>query len=106
MSHRSAGGSSVPLPSEFRRRLTPMRGRDPHEHERAATPLVLLFDLIFVVTVGTSASSFAEMAAEGHIGTGVFAFLFAMFAICVAWISFTWFASSFDTDDWLYRVSG
>ncbi|WP_258044201.1 low temperature requirement protein A [Streptomyces sp. SM11] len=28
----------------------------------------------------------------------------AMFAINVAWISFSWFASAFATDDWLYRV--
>lgn len=96
--------SSSPSPSEFKRRLTPMRGRDPGEGERASTPLELLFDLIFVVAVGTSAARFAEMAAEGHIAKGVLAFLFAMFAICVAWISFTWFASSFDTDDWLYRI--
>lgn len=96
--------SSAPSPSEFRRRLTPMRGRDPEEGERASTPLELLFDLIFVVAVGTSAARFAEMAADGHIARGVLAFLFAMFAICVAWISFTWFASSFDTDDWLYRI--
>ena len=95
---------NTPSPSEFRRRLTPMRGRDPREGERASTPLELLFDLIFVVAVGTSASRFAEMAAEGHIAKGVLAFLFAMFAICVAWISFSWFASSFDTDDWLYRL--
>jgi low temperature requirement protein LtrA len=96
--------TSTPSPSEFKRRLTPMRGRDPQETERASTPLELLFDLIFVVAVGTSAARFAEMAAEGHSTKGVFAFLFAMFAICVAWISFTWFASSFDTDDWLYRI--
>lgn len=96
--------SGIPRRSAFRSRLTPMRGRDPKEGERAATPLELLFDLIFVVAVGTSAASFAGLAAEGHIAKGVFGFLFAMFAICVAWISFTWFASSFDTDDWLYRV--
>ena len=26
------------------------------------------------------------------------------FAIWWAWMNFTWFASAFDTDDWLYRV--
>ncbi|WP_446665883.1 low temperature requirement protein A [Flexivirga sp. B27] len=88
----------------FRRRLVPMRGRDPEEGERASTPLELLFDLVFAVAVGTSASQFAGMAADGHLVRGVFGFLFAIFAICVAWISFTWFASSFDTDDWLYRL--
>ncbi|RNI19934.1 low temperature requirement protein A [Flexivirga caeni] len=81
-----------------------MRGRDPHEEGRVATPLELLFDLIFAVAVGTCAASFAEMAASGHLGKGVAAFLFAMFAVCIAWINFTWFASAFDTDDWLYRV--
>lgn len=32
-------------------------------------------------------------------------FGFAMFAIGWAWINFSWFASAFDTDDWLYRVT-
>ncbi|NBE56084.1 low temperature requirement protein A [Streptomyces boluensis] len=81
-----------------------MTGRDPEEHGRAATPLELLFDLTFVVAVGTAASHFAEMLAEGHAGQAVTAFVMAMFAISVAWISFTWFASAFGTDDWLDRV--
>ncbi|MFH8793691.1 low temperature requirement protein A [Streptomyces sp. NPDC017941] len=83
---------------------TPMTGRDPREHGRVSTPLELLFDLTFVVAVGTAASQFAEMVAEGHPGQGVVAFALAMFAISVAWISFSWFASAFGTDDWLYRV--
>lgn len=85
-------------------RLTRLRGRDPHESERASTPLELLFDLTFVVAVGIAAERLAEISAEGHIGSAVGGFVFAMFAICVAWISYTWFASAFDTDDWLYRV--
>ena len=44
------------------------------------------------------------MVAEGHAGQAVTAFVLAMFAISVAWISFSWFASAFGTDDWLYRV--
>ena len=27
-----------------------------------------------------------------------------MFAVVWAWINFTWFASAYDTDDWVYRV--
>ncbi|MGW6025544.1 low temperature requirement protein A [Streptomyces sp. NPDC055099] len=81
-----------------------MTGRDPHEQGRTSTPLELLFDLTFVVAVGTAASHFAEMVAEGHPGQAVTAFVLAMFAISVAWISFSWFASAFGTDDWLYRV--
>ncbi len=81
-----------------------MIGRDPEEDGRVSTPLELLFDLTFVVAVGTAASYFAEMLAEGHPAQAITAFLLAMFAISVAWISFSWFASAFGTDDWLYRA--
>lgn len=82
-----------------------MRGRDPHEPHRAATPLELLFDLAFVVGFGVAGEQAAHLMAEGHIGTAVIGFAFSMFAVCWAWINFTWFASAFDTDDWFYRVT-
>ncbi|MEU6386004.1 low temperature requirement protein A [Streptomyces bauhiniae] len=85
-------------------RLIPMTGRDPAEAHRVATPLELLFDLTFVVAVGTAASRYAELLAAGHPAQAVVAFLLAMFAISVAWINFSWFASAFGTDDWLYRA--
>ncbi|MDN5914631.1 MAG: low temperature requirement protein A [Pseudonocardia sp.] len=85
-------------------RLVPMTGRDPEEHGRASSPLELLFDLTFVVAVGTAGTYLAEMFAEGHPGPAITAFVLAMFAISVAWISFSWFASAFDTDDWIYRA--
>lgn len=86
------------------RRLLPMTGRDPAEPGRVSSPLELLVDLTFVVAVGTAASQFAEMLAEGHVGSAITAFALAMFAIIVAWLGFSWFASAFDTDDWLYRL--
>ncbi|MEU7219153.1 low temperature requirement protein A [Nocardia iowensis] len=85
-------------------RIRPMVGRDPRERGRASSPLELLLDLTFVVAVGTAASQFAEMLAEGRVGPAIVAFVLAMFAIVVAWLNFSWFASAFDTDDWLYRV--
>ena len=36
--------------------------------------------------------------------TGLIGFLFATFAVSWAWINFTWFASAYDTDDWIYRL--
>jgi low temperature requirement protein LtrA len=81
-----------------------MAGRDPHERHRVATPLELLFDLTFVIAFGVSASELSHMLAAGHVGAGLVAFLFATFAACWAWINFTWFASAYDTDDWLYRI--
>lgn len=85
-------------------RLTPMRGRDPHEKHRVSTPLELLFDLTFTVAFGVGASQLAHMLAAGHVGAGITAFVFATFAICLAWINFTWFASAYDTDDWVFRL--
>ena len=81
-----------------------MAGRDPHEQHRVATPLELLFDLTFVIAFGVAASELSHMLAAGHVGVGLIAFLFATFATCWAWINFTWFASAYDTDDWIYRV--
>lgn len=82
-----------------------MTPRDPAEQHRAASPLELLFDLVFVVAVGFAASNLHEIEAEGHISSAVVAYAFVFFAIWWAWINFTWFATSFDTDDWLYRVT-
>jgi low temperature requirement protein LtrA len=81
-----------------------MRGRDPHEAHRVPTPLELLFDLTFVIAFGLAASHFAHALAEGHYAAALFGFGFASFSICWAWINFSWFASAYDTDDWLFRV--
>ena len=93
---------SGPAPAH---RIRRMSGRDPYEDHRVATPLELLFDLTFVVAFGVAASEFAHMLAEGHVGAGLAGFAFSTFAVCWAWINFTWFASAYDTDDWMYRVT-
>src|SRR5687767_7217214 len=84
--------------------VRPMGGRDPQEAHRAATPLELLFDLTFVISFGAAASQLAHAFVEGHYATGLLGFGFASFAICWAWINFSWFASAYDTDDWIFRV--
>jgi low temperature requirement protein LtrA len=85
-------------------RVRRMAGRDPSERHRVATPLELLFDLTFVIAFGVAAEQLAEMLAAGHVVAGLVAFVFATFAVCLAWINFTWFASAYDTDDWVYRL--
>lgn len=82
-----------------------MSGRNPDEPHRVATPLELLFDLTFVVAFGQAANNLAHLVAEGHLLSGSLAFSFAMIAICLAWMNFTWFASAYDVDDWFYRVT-
>jgi len=98
--------SGSDLTTEFARPhgLGRMRGRDPHEPHRSATPLELLFDLAFVVAFSQAGDQLAHFVAEGHIATAVWGFLFVLLSVCWAWINFTWFASAFDTDDWLQRV--
>ena len=81
-----------------------MAGRDRHEAHRAATPLELLFDLTFVISFGLAASQLAHALAEGHYASGLLGFSLASFAICWAWINFSWFASAYDTDDWIFRL--
>ena len=81
-----------------------MGGRDPSEAHRTATPLELLFDLTFVVAFGSAANELAHFLAEGHVGTGVLGFGFSVFGIAWAWINFSWFASAYDTDDWIFRL--
>lgn len=81
-----------------------MTGRDPKAPERAATALELLYDLVFVVAFAVASSELAHSLAAGHAATGILAFGFVMFAVVWAWINFTWFASAYDTNDWLYRV--
>jgi low temperature requirement protein LtrA len=85
-----------------RRRLT---GRDPLEAHRGTTPLELLYDLTIVVAIGTAANELAHYVAEDHVRTGVIGFAFAAFAVIWAWINYSWFASAYDTDDWVFRLA-
>lgn len=82
----------------------PMSGRDPHERNRVATPLELLFDLTFASSFGLAAAQFAHLLAEGHYAAALLGFGFSSFAICWAWINFSWFSSAYDTDDWSFRI--
>jgi low temperature requirement protein LtrA len=91
--------------AEIRHRLTRMAGRNPHEDGRTATNLELFFDLTFVVAFSFAGLQVAHFVAEGHYETAVLGFVFCTFAAIWAWINFTWFASAFDTDDWVYRLT-
>ncbi|HET6290560.1 MAG TPA: low temperature requirement protein A [Amycolatopsis sp.] len=81
-----------------------MTMRDSGEGPRVATPLELLFDLCFVVAVAQAAAGLHHAIAENHIGHGVLSFGMVFFAIWWGWLNFSWFASSFDTDDVPYRL--
>ena len=86
-------------------RLRRMTGRDPHERHRVASPLELLYDLTLVVAFSLAGSQFAHALAEGHVRAGIAGFVVSMFAITLAWISFSWFSSAYDTDDVVMRIA-
>src|SRR4051794_14532767 len=80
-------------------------GRDPDEENRASTPLELLYDLTIVVAFGTAANELAHYLAEGHGGAGIAGFVLAPFDDSWAWLNYSWFASAYDTDDWVFRLA-
>ncbi|WP_238146781.1 low temperature requirement protein A [Ornithinimicrobium murale] len=80
-------------------------GRDPDEEHRSATPLELLFDLTLVVAFSQASTQMAHLLELGHIATAVGAFAFSLFAICWAWINYSWLASAYDNDDVFFRVA-
>jgi low temperature requirement protein LtrA len=82
-----------------------MAPRDPAESHRASTPLELFFDLTFVVAVAQASSSLHHGLVGDHAGDALAAYPLAFFAIWWAWMTFTWFASAYDTDDAVYRVA-
>ncbi len=81
-----------------------MRPREIGEVHRSATPLELLFDLVFVVAIARLAAELAHAVADDHAGEGIVAYGMVFFAIWWAWMNFTWFASAYDTDDVPYRL--
>jgi low temperature requirement protein LtrA len=85
--------------------LRPMRARSATESHRVSTPLELFFDLCFVIAVAQAATPLHHDIAAGRLGHGVQQYLMVFFAIWWAWMNFTWFASSYDTDDDVYRIT-
>lgn len=82
----------------------PLRGRDPNEPHRAATPLELFYDLVFVIAIAQAAMGLHHGIADDHVLDAVVNYAVVFFAIWWAWMSFTWFASSYDNDDVPYRL--
>jgi low temperature requirement protein LtrA len=81
-----------------------MRARDTSEPHRASSPLEALYDLVFVVAIGSLVGQVAHAIEGGDVVAKIVPFLFVFFAIWWAWINFTWFSSAYDTDDIAYRL--
>ncbi len=90
--------SIVPVP--LRR---PVVARDTDESHRAATPLELLFDLVFVVAIASNAAQLHHGLSDAHY-EAVVGYTLTWFAIWWAWMNYTWFASAYDNDDVGFRL--
>jgi low temperature requirement protein LtrA len=88
-----------------RRRFRPLLGRDPHQVHRASTPLELLFDLTAVVAFAQVSMHVALAVSAGHVAAAAIGLVCTTFAVCWAWINYTWLASAYDTDDGLFRIA-
>jgi low temperature requirement protein LtrA len=86
---------------QARIRMTARATDEPH---RVASQLELLFDLTFVIAIAALTGRFAHALADGHALEELVPFLQVFFAVWWAWVNFTWFASSFDTDDVPFRL--
>ena len=82
-----------------------MRGRSATEQHRAATPLELFFDLVFVIAIAQAASGLHHAITGHHFAEGIVRYAMAFFGIWWAWMNFTWFASAYDCDDVPYRLT-
>ena len=95
----------MPTATTARFHLSRMIPRDPAQPHRTASTLELFFDLVFVVAVSIASAQLHHALSHGDFLHGVTSYAMVFFAVWWAWMNFTWFATSFDTDDWLYRVT-
>lgn len=85
-------------------RIKKMTPRSPVEAHRVSTSLELFFDLVFVVAISFAGSGLHQSLTEQQGRHGILHFVPVFFAIWVAWLNFSWFASAYDIDDALYRI--
>ncbi|MQY05792.1 low temperature requirement protein A [Actinomadura macrotermitis] len=85
--------------------LPGLPARSPDERHRTATPLELFFDLCFVTAVAQAGARLVHAVADDHVAHGVGGYAVVFFAIWWAWMNFTWFASAYDDDGPLYRIT-
>jgi low temperature requirement protein LtrA len=78
--------------------------RDAGAAHRQCTPLELLFDLCFVVSVAALVVELHHAVAEGRAGQGVWTYGVLFLPVCWAWMLFSWFATAYDNDDVVYRL--
>lgn len=83
---------------------TRVGARDITEEHRVSSSLELLFDLTFVVAIGSLVAQLAHAIGTDHAAESIGPFFMVFFAVWWAWNQFTWLASAYDSDDFAYRI--
>ncbi|WP_291840000.1 low temperature requirement protein A [Limimaricola sp.] len=78
--------------------------RTSDEPHRVATSLELFFDLVCVVAIAAATQAYHHAVSDGHAAQSFIVFLFVILGVWWSWANFTWFSTSFDNDDSLYRL--
>lgn len=84
-------------------RILPFKARPSDETHRVATPLELFFDLVCVVAIAATTAAYHHQISYGYAWEFFFPYIFIITSVWWVWANFTWFATSFDNDDSLYR---
>ena len=96
-----AGGARGTYTGKVRLHRGRVRLRVPEEgHHRAASPLELFFDLVFVVAV----AELTEVLLHAPTWAGVLRFGALFVPIWWAWVGYSFYADRFDNDDRIYRL--
>ncbi len=86
--------------------INPVKARDINEPHRAATPLELFYDLVYVVAIAFLAKELHHsVTGWHHVSQSVIMYMFIFWCIWWPWNTYTWFASGFDTDDAQFRFA-
>lgn len=86
--------------------INPIKARSIEESHRAATPLELFYDLIYVIAIASVAAELHHaLSGWHHVLTSIGLYLFIFFCVWWPWSTYTWLASGFDTDDAQFRLA-
>ena len=109
---QAGGGGGTGMPDRVTLRQPPRRvwyrpmvARPADEPHRTVSPLELLFDLCFVAAVRQAADRLHHNLGATDIAHGVGIYPAVFFAIWWTWMNFTTFASAYDPEDDVYRLT-
>ncbi len=86
--------------------MNPIIARSKNEMHRAATPLELFYDLVYVVAIAFLAGELHHAITEvHHVTHAILMYLWIFWCVWWPWNTYTFFASGYDTDDTQFRLA-